>query len=165
MDLASTLDEAMEHLSDLEAVVGAGPAAPLRQTMLRLRSLIGQSAGSDGTTAQESVDEARFRRLLEIAGPDTANELVHRLHLDLKSTRERLDEAMAAIDWMEIRAQTHVLMSLAGTVGAGDLQRLSEELNAAAHQHDRDQAAGLKTELLMRLDGLLAFVAQQRDGA
>lgn len=161
-ELWATVAEALDRLAGLETSVDPAGLAPLRETLLRLRDQLGALAPPP---VPETVDEGRFRRLLEIAGPDTANELVHRLHVDLKSTRERLDEAMAGTDWVEIRAQTHVLMSLAGTVGAGGLQRLSEALNAAAHQRDRDQAAGLRTELLMRLDGLLAFVAQQRDGA
>ncbi len=164
-DVVATLAEAMERLAELEQLIGPGPTAALRQTLSRLHAQIRVDEPASEARSSEAVDEVRFRRLLEIAGPDTADELVHRLHLDLKSTRERLDEAMAAADWMEIRAQTHVLVSLAGTVGAADLQRLSEELNAAAHLRDRTQAVGLKTELLMRLDGLLAFVARQRDGS
>ena len=184
-DLAGTLNEAMERLSRLEADLGpdiAPFATPLRQSLTDLCALVDQAVSlltEEAMTEPASppacidpacidpacIDEDRFSRLLEIAGPDTAGELVDRLHLDLRHTRERLDEAMAAADWAEVRAQTHVLVSLAGTVGASELQRMAEALNAAAHLRDRDGAQAIRSELLVRLDGLLAFVAQQRGSA
>lgn len=174
-DLAGALNETMERLSRLEADLGPDIAAfalPLRQSLTdlcahvdRAVGLLTEDAMDEPAPSPACIDEDRFGRLLEIAGPDTASELIHRLHLDLRHTRERLDEAMAAADWAEVRAQTHVLVSLAGTVGAAELQRLSEALNAAAHLRDRDRAQGLRAELFGGLDGLLAFVARQRDGA
>ncbi|WP_232520628.1 hypothetical protein [Rhodobacter sp. CZR27] len=174
-DLAGALNEAMERLARLEADLGkdiAPFAMPLRQSLTDLCALVDQAvsllteeAMTEPASPPACIDEDRFSRLLEIAGPDTADELVDRLHLDLKHTRERLDEAMAAADWAEVRAQTHVLVSLAGTVGASELQRMAEALNGAAHLRDHDSAQAIRSELLGRLDGLLAFVARQRGSA
>lgn len=173
-ELAAGLNETMICLARLESDLGADIAAfarPLRQALTdlcghvdRAAAFLAEAAMDEPTLTPGCIDEDRFQRLLDIAGPDTAAELLHRMHLDLRGVRDRLDRALSADDWNEIRAQTHVLVSLAGTVGAVELQRLAEVMNAAAHRHDHEGASVLHPELLAQLDTLLGYVAQKRDG-
>ncbi|MFV2033659.1 MAG: response regulator [Halocynthiibacter sp.] len=89
----------------------------------------------------EDLDETRFLRLLEIAGPEGAKELLLRLHSDLSDVHTKLLKSISQLDHTELRAQSHVLISLAGAVGADRLQRQAEALNSAAHLHE-DLAIG-----------------------
>ena len=88
------------------------------------------------------VDRTRYRRLIEIAGPEGSQELLERLSEDLRQVERGLRRALGADPSLtEVRAQTHVLVSLAGAVGAVPLQRLAEALNAAAHDAAAQDAA------------------------
>lgn len=87
------------------------------------------------------LDAARLPRLLDIAGPETRLELLDRLAADLGRAVAGLDDAAARSDLAAVRAQTHVLISLTGAVGADGLQTRMEAINAAAHAGDRDAIA------------------------
>lgn len=114
-----------------------------------------------------AMDEARFFRLLEMAGSDTGPELVDRLQSDLLTVESALQRALPEVppDWAEIRAQTHVLVALAGAVGAIGLQHLAEEMNSLAHRQDGTAIAAREAPLFAGLSALLRFVAQQKGGA
>lgn len=86
----------------------------------------------------------RLAHLLEIAGPDGETELMDRLDADLARARSALIAAIAARDIGGVRAETHVLISLTGAVGAAELQDQMERMNAAAHRSDW---GGLKATL------------------
>lgn len=107
------------------------------------------------------MEDGRFEHLLEISGPEGAKELVARLYEDLQTVQRELGEAMNVWDWAEIRSQTHVLVSLAGVVGAVRLQKAAEELNSVAHQHDATVASSLQASLFPLLDGLLHHVSDR----
>ena len=103
---------------------------------------------------------SRLERLIEISGDDGGREFLTRLHTDLCRTREALKQASADGAHGEIRAQTHVLISLSGAVGARPLQDLACLANAAAH---RASASPEMCEALAgiddRLERLIAAVA------
>ncbi|MFN3938392.1 MAG: response regulator, partial [Gemmobacter sp.] len=110
------------------------------------------------------MDPERFDRLLSVAGPTTARTLLLRLDEDLRHARRKLAAARTGPDWAEIRAQTHVLIALAGAVGALLLQNRAETLNAMAHARENGTSAALE-EVLELLDALIEFVAAQQSGA
>lgn len=107
------------------------------------------------------IDRARFDRLLELAGAEGAQELLQRLIEDLRQVDRGLQRGLAEHDPAEIRAQTHVLIALAGAVGATALQRLGEALNDAAHRMARDEVGRLGEAVLGQLALLNRFVADQ----
>ncbi|KAF0174268.1 MAG: histidine kinase [Rhodobacteraceae bacterium] len=111
-------------------------------------------------TAQMQPD--RFNQLLAMAGPDLAAELLDRLQEDLLRAERGLLAASHRMDWQDVRAQTHVLMALAGTAGALHLQYLAEEMNALAHADtpDRGTFLTLLPQLLEALDTLIHFVGR-----
>jgi HPt (histidine-containing phosphotransfer) domain-containing protein len=94
-----------------------------------------------------------------MAGPDTALRILHQMQIDLAATAAQIVPAIAAADSAVIRAQTHVLISLAGTIGAMRLHGLAVDLNAAAHDEDAARIATLAGPLLDDLTALIALLA------
>lgn len=79
------------------------------------------------------IDRATFDSLLALAGPQVAPELLRQLAEDLAAVAAALPPALAAGDRTALRAQTHMLMALAGSVGAGPLYDAATRLNLVAH--------------------------------
>lgn len=104
-------------------------------------------------------DRACFDRLLDVAGPDAANELLDRLSADLRSCERNLVAALAEDNRKALRAETHILIALAAAVGATRLQALAQSLNSTAHRNDVSTPGN---EALAHLDRLIHFVEQER---
>lgn len=105
------------------------------------------------------MDGAQFIRLLELIGPQVGAELVIQLLADLQTARQALVQAFDPPDWASLRAHSHVLTALAGTVGAKRLQQLSEQMNTLA-QTGTD-LAGLRPvhcDMMDSLDRLIGFL-------
>lgn len=111
-----------------------------------------------------AVDRSVFDALLAMAGPEVAPELVAQMAADLAAVRVALALALAETDWAGIRAQTHVLVALAGSAGARGLEHASHALNLAAHETDADRARALGPGVLAGLDGLIRFVEAAHSG-
>jgi two-component system, OmpR family, aerobic respiration control sensor histidine kinase ArcB len=103
-----------------------------------------------------------FDRLLEVAGPDTARELMSRLSTDLRKAERGLVAGLSSNDLNTIRAETHVLIALAGAVGAERLSGLAQTLNAIAHRGDGDDLSALGDDCLSQLDRLIHFIDQEK---
>lgn len=80
------------------------------------------------------IDHAIFDTLMALAGPEVAPELLRQLDADLAEVAARLAPALDAGDHDGVRAPTHVLMALAGSVGATPLYTLAAQLNQTAHE-------------------------------
>jgi len=101
------------------------------------------------------LDCNRMTELLNIAGPDTARELLNRLSTDLERVRAQLLAACSASDIDTIRAETHVLISLAGAIGAHPLHRLAVALNSTAHRSDALNLRALCRETTTMIQAVL----------
>ncbi|MFN4155386.1 MAG: hypothetical protein ACK4HF_12100 [Paracoccaceae bacterium] len=111
-----------------------------------------------------AVDQSVFDALLQMAGPEVAPELVAQMTADLRAVAQGLAQGLAASDWAGIRAQTHVLVALAGSAGAHGLERTAQALNLAAHEGDAIRVRALGPGVLAGLDGLIDFVEAARTG-
>lgn len=111
---------------------------------------------------RDEIDRDSFDRLMEIAGPEASQELLDRLYTDLRRTERGLIAGLAVSDAATIRAETHVLIALAGAVGATRLQGLAQKLNVAAHRRDSANFACQGSDALAQLDRLIHFVTQER---
>ena len=123
--------------------------------------------GPDIEVATPSTPEAGLpcdglARLLEAAGPDVGHELLERLSSDLRMAERDLIAGLASNDVTVIRSCTHVLIALAGAVGATALQTLVTNLNAAAHRRDTGAFARFGTETLTQLDRLISHVTHEK---
>ncbi|GIT92505.1 hypothetical protein JANAI62_29630 [Jannaschia pagri] len=74
--------------------------------------------------------------LMAAAGPDQGNVLLDRLKEDLAGVFDGLSGALEPVNVVEIRAQTHILLSLSGAVGALPTQEAARRLNQVARQGD-----------------------------
>ena len=108
------------------------------------------------------VVAATFDHLMEIAGEASRGELLSRLAEDLQRAGAGLKAGLADDDRTAIRAESHVLIALAGAVGAERLQKLSEALNASAHHRSDPARATLGEETLRHVEALCDFIAARR---
>lgn len=108
------------------------------------------------------LDAVRLERLLALSGAERGEELLRRLHSDFTTVRDGIENGIRDQDLALIRGQTHVLISLAGAVGATILQQQAEQMNMAAHQRDHAQLQSLAPDLLRRLQSLIACIARER---
>ena len=159
------------HRADREAFRDAGADAVLVKPVLCPYALgeavIGAVRRREGRAsgAKDSLvlpDETTLNRLLQIAGADTGTELLVRLLDDLKTIEERLLGALPDLDFAAIRAQTHVLISVAGAVGAVGLQCTAERLNTAANGKDAVAIKDGLARLLTVLDALIQIIADKQ---
>lgn len=101
--------------------------------------------------------------ILALAGPDMAPRILAQVRADLSATAEALRPALALPDWTAIRAQSHILISVAGTIGAMRLHALAIDLNTAAHAQDPRQTSAIAAPLMSDLDALTALLAARID--
>lgn len=169
-DTASEIDAALDRLhlaiNQLEALVSSDTQRAdldaLHRAALRLGGAKLPPGKPAAATGMKQFEPARFQRLLHLAGPENGAELLARLSEDLIATRDQCSMAMTGMEWPVLRSASHVLISLAGSVGAVSLQTLAERMNAAAHATDRATLAALMPEALGELDALIAVVAATR---
>jgi two-component system, OmpR family, aerobic respiration control sensor histidine kinase ArcB len=111
----------------------------------------------------EGIDHDQFANLLKMAGPQGAAKILTHIHLDLLRTEADLIAASHGPTWPAVRAQTHVLIALAGTAGADELSQQAQALNQLAHQTrpDRGTFLALLPQLLESLRELVKFIAMK----
>lgn len=108
------------------------------------------------------LDHAGLDHLLELAGPDTASDLLNRLISDLQVVQHGLVEAAARADWASLRDHSHVLISLAGVVGAQALHAAAVRLNQLGHRMDQAALDRLLPGTLRAIETLIAQLRQVR---
>ncbi|WP_114966046.1 hypothetical protein [Alkalilacustris brevis] len=154
--------EAMRE-AGADIVLETGDTAALWQA---IKQLVESSAPAAAPVPDRLViDEDRYRRLIEIAGEDGAIELLERLLEDLRQVERGLVRALEEPNSAEIRTQTHVLIALAGAVGADALQKQAETLNCAAHRREPEDMRSLGEQTLGQLAWLIRFIAREGKAA
>lgn len=138
-----------------DALTGALGALPMR---------CAQPAPSGAGLPTPEIRGSSLDNLLRIAGLETAVELLNQLAKDLNAVRSGLEQATADRDIATIREQTHILISLAGTVGADRLQDLAERFNRAAHDRDMGAIADLSSSTDEGLSRLVRELRGVRQG-
>lgn len=112
---------------------------------------------------EAEIDVDRFERLLTAIGPVQAPDFLHRLIADLHLVQTGLLDGFAGPRWSALCAHSHVLIALAGTVGADRLQGLAETLNRLAHDRDLSEIPAVQNAILPLLGGLIGFITRRRD--
>ena len=108
------------------------------------------------------VERARFDSLVRTIGADSIAELLAKLQSDTDAVAEGLGRGRASLDLAEIRSQTHILISVAGAIGATGLQHLAQRLNAAANRQDAPDIDSLCGECLAGLKALQGFILEEQ---
>lgn len=112
-----------------------------------------------GSNPPGGFDPRLLRRLIDLAGPANASELLARLSEDLSTARNQASRAAQSDDWATLRGASHVLIALAGSVGARSLHALAIEVNAAAHAEQTEALVTLLSDLLAETDALICVVS------
>lgn len=128
-----------------------------------LAAMAHREAMQDNEVAErpEPVVPLQFARLLKMAGPEIAGEMLTGIQADLRQIERGLLSASHGPLWSQIARQSHNLIAIAGTAGAEKLQDLAKQINAIANDPapDRSTFLSLLPQALDRLDGLIQFIA------
>ena len=101
------------------------------------------------------LDEDELTRLLALAGPSDARELMRRLLSDIAGVKAGMVVGLQLEDRQAMRRHSHVLIALAGTIGARRVHELAELLNLCARDESCGSGRSYADEILLRLDGLM----------
>lgn len=155
--------------SNRDAIMAAGANATLTKPLLcqnlfaaEVRAIFTPDATS-AVYAPLPASEDRLACLLKMAGPDVAADLLARLVDDLHHVERGLVQAGTGPDWQGLCDQSHVLISLAGAVGAVPLQTRAEALNTLAQRADPTGLSSALTGVLALLDPLIQHIIRIRD--
>lgn len=110
----------------------------------------------------EVVDRDIFDNLVETIGPDSTAELLAKLQADTDTVAEGLVRGQKHLDLSEIRSQTHILISVAGAIGAGSVQMAAQRLNTSANRQDSTEIESLCEECLSGLAELQGFILDEQ---
>ena len=113
-------------------------------------------------SAKNIVDEAVFNALAEAVGPEQMPELLDKVLDDLLSVQYRLSDAVQSSNFKELRAQTHVLISVAGAVGAKNLQLNSQLLNVDANKQNTSGLMDSAMKCVAELRELIAEIKRRK---
>ena len=108
------------------------------------------------------VDRQIFDNLVEIIGAETKAELLSKLQADTDTVAEGLTRGRQSLDLAEIRSQTHILISVAGAIGATTLQHIAQRLNAAANRREAKEVDSLCKTCLIALAELQGFILREQ---
>ncbi len=111
--------------------------------------------------AGDDFQNETYLGLVKMLGPEKARVLIKQLIIDLDVARKNLkratlDESMAKLD-----QSTHVLASLAGTVGAKGIHQLAKDVNDQAIASNPSFPKGDVELLLSKIDPWMAFLVAE----
>jgi CheY-like chemotaxis protein len=123
--------------------------------------------GSEGAEAAEGpvIDRTVYEALSAAIGASMMSELLEKVAADLTNARNELSAALDPLDFAPIRAASHILISVAGAVGAVRLQRCARRLNIAACAADQTTVTALVPACTAEIDAAIAFTDDERAGA
>jgi len=167
-----------EHRAAIESAgadgVIAKPILSIEQFGADIRRLMSRrsdaaEAGDDHTglangTPAPVIDRNIYDTLADVIGPAAMTELLGKVNLDIQAARARLVQALEPLDLGEVRSATHILISVAGAIGAVPVQEGARQLNAAGHRDDAAEVERDMQGLLGEIDRMLDHVQKQIDG-
>lgn len=108
------------------------------------------------------VDTAVYDALATTFGPEMMAELLEKVAADLTTARDDLAAAQDVMDVNTVRAASHIVVGVAGAVGASSLQRCARHLNTAAHAGDDAATRDLIPPCIEQIDAAVAFTVAER---
>ncbi len=117
-----------------------------------------EAVSSNSTPKKDCpIDMAIYDNLATTVGKDTMTELISKVQIDFQSVQEGISVGLETNDRKSIGAASHVLISVAGAIGAIDTQATAQALNRACHQGAWDQVEALAAKGLTQIAELLRF--------
>ncbi len=112
--------------------------------------------------AEPAIDRAIYDALLEAIGAEMTGELLEKVEADLVSARSELAGAFDPVEPGALRGASHILISVAGAVGATRLQACARQLNTAAHTGCGSDLCGQAEQCIAEIDAALGFLRAER---
>ena len=109
----------------------------------------------------ELIERATLVELAKSIGPEAMDELMNRVFEDLGSAGDQVMRGLAAGDLLEVRRATHIMISVAGAIGALPLLQSSQRLNEAAHDADLEEVQAESGRMIELLERVRAIVHPQ----
>jgi CheY-like chemotaxis protein len=119
-------------------------------------------AAPSGTN--EGIDTEVFRNLCSSFDGPALKELITNVGNDIQGAGTRLADAIKIGDHSEIRAASHILISVGGAIGAFNLQQLAQCLNSAGHAFDNEAIGRDGPMILAEIESVLAFIRGEQEG-
>lgn len=120
----------------------------------------GTSAGvaddSDG------IDMAIYQSLIDAVGAESMPELLEKVEADISNAGARVRLALQKGDLGDLRAATHILVSVGGAIGARTLQALALRMTRAAQTQDEVAIETDADRIIAEIDAALSFVRGKR---
>jgi len=163
-----------EHRAAIDAAgadgVIAKPILSIEQFGADIRRFMRKRAGgepsrpgdSSAAAARGVIDQDVFDGLADAIGPEAMSELLEKVATDVQSARGRLERALGSSDLAEMRAATHILISVAGAVGATRVQGIARSMNASGHSGDLTDLQGSSDRLLAEIAALLTDLSARQ---
>ncbi|MDH3666921.1 MAG: response regulator [Paracoccaceae bacterium] len=107
------------------------------------------------------IDRGIYDTLAETIGPTAMDELLEKVVSDTQNALDRLIHAEDPLDLDEIRAVSHILISVAGAIGGQRVQDAAKAVNAAAQQADNAATAEHLPRLTGNIRDMLAQISEQ----
>ncbi|MEM7057136.1 MAG: response regulator [Pseudomonadota bacterium] len=119
---------------------------------------MGATAPASDDLGEPAIDHDIFDGLFASFDGPAKLELVSRIGSDISDARTRIEAAIPTTNTAEISAATHVLISVAGAIGATKLQNLAQCLNSAGHVSDGAVINRDGPELIAEAERVMGFV-------
>lgn len=108
------------------------------------------------------IDAATYAALCEAIGPELMAELLDKVIADLLAAQRDLVAGSAPVDRLAIRGASHILISVAGALGALRLQACARALNGSAHTEAEATLAEAVAHCAAEIDRAVAFARERR---
>ncbi|MEM1345317.1 MAG: response regulator [Pseudomonadota bacterium] len=111
-----------------------------------------------------SIDLAIYTALEGSIGQPAMQELLDKVEIDLRAAGTRIAEGGRMGDIKAVREASHILISVAGAVGATVLQEQAQHLNTAAHAGKTETMAADCEGALAEIAAVLGFLKSRKQG-
>ncbi|MEM8791881.1 MAG: response regulator [Pseudomonadota bacterium] len=104
------------------------------------------------------IDDSIYEALETAIGSAQMVELLGKVRADISESHTTLQRALPGLSYKGIRSATHVLISVAGAIGARGLQDQAHRLNLAANAMDEASVSTKGPDILSEIQRVLKFV-------
>ncbi len=111
-----------------------------------------------------SIDLRIYESLVRAIGPVAIQELLRKMDRDILGVREKIETCLEPLDRTGLRGATHILVAVAGSLGATKLQYDAQCLNSAAHSGDISNVDRLGKMVIAEIDLLRGFLRSELQG-
>jgi CheY-like chemotaxis protein len=122
------------------------------------------NGGGGGGDSGAPVSASVFEALADAIGEDAMADLLTKIDGDLEKAEKDVARGVSDQDTAALSGATHVLISVAGAVGAQNLQKVAQRMNAVANGRSEEDIASLGADLGMQIKVLRAFVTSRVSG-